>query len=181
MKGVRKNEVEGPFWKKGKRLAEFFQGHKKLLGTVLGAETVLNLGFKASPCGSTQHAVQHRAAAAYLFFEAREFWNFAEGGFLRLHLGSRFFQSRESACGSTPRSSCNLFFEAREFWNFAKGGFLRLHLGSRFFQSRESACGSTPRSSCILFFEVCELWNFAEEGFFRRQLGSRFLQRWEFW
>ena len=31
----------------------------------MGTETVLNLGFKASPCGSTPHAVQHRAAVAF--------------------------------------------------------------------------------------------------------------------
>ena len=40
------------------------QGHKKLLGPVLGAETVSYIGSQASPCGSTPHVVQHRAAAA---------------------------------------------------------------------------------------------------------------------
>ena len=125
--GLREDEVEGPFMKdkrpgcsssvESAKESKKIQGHKKLLGTVFGAETVSYIGSQASPCGSTPHVVQHRAAAAPSL-KPREFWNFAEGGFFRLQLGSW-----EPACGSTPRSSCILFFEDCELWIHAEGGF----------------------------------------------------------
>ena len=65
---------------------DIFQGQKKHLGTVLGAETVLNVRSHALPCGSTPPVVQHRAAAA--------------------SVGSGYLCAKSfSKSGSTPRSS----------------------------------------------------------------------------
>ena len=100
MRGFREDEVQGPFLTEKKsgcspsvestKESNIFQGHKKLLGTVLGAETVLNIGSHASPCGSTPPVVQHRAAAA-----------FSSSGTL---VAKSFPVSKG---GSTHRGSCN--------------------------------------------------------------------------
>ena len=125
MRGFRKDEVKGPFLKEKKsgcsssvestKESNIFQGHKKLLGTVLGAETVLNIGSYASPCGSTPPVVQHRAAAASSL-KPENSGILLKEFFLRLQLGSW------SACGSTPRSSCILLFEDCVLWIHAEGG-----------------------------------------------------------
>ena len=49
---------------KEQRSQKIFKGTRSFWAQFLVSETVLNLGFQVSPCGSTPHAVQHRTAAA---------------------------------------------------------------------------------------------------------------------
>ena len=86
---IREDEVPGPFLKekmsgcsssvRSKKETQIFQGCKKLVGTVLGAETVLD-DSHALPCGSTPRAVQHRAAAASVGSGNLSANSFSKGG-----------------------------------------------------------------------------------------------------
>ena len=64
---------------RSKKETQIFQGCKKLVGTVLGAETVLN-DSHALPCGSTPRSVQHRAAAASVGSGNLSAKSFSKGG-----------------------------------------------------------------------------------------------------
>ena len=121
---------------------DIFQGQKKLLGTVLGAETVLNVRSHALPCGSTPPVVQHRAAAAS-FLKPTNSRTLLREGFCAYSSdrGPHAVQHRAAAfCSSTIACSGSLLNEEGCDYSSDHGPIAVQHRAAAAFCSSKTAC-----------------------------------------
>ena len=130
--------------------SDIFQGHKRLLGTVLGAETVLNICSHALPCGSTPPVVQHRAAAASSLKPANSGILLKEGFFdYSSYHGPHAVQHRAAAFCSS-RIACSGSMLKKEFSTSDVATGALNASGRQVVRMLDSKCHSDSIHLCLL-------------------------------